>query len=70
MPVGLCRGGRSEFLRDASCSLWNAANLFSTSALVNAGEPLALSLLLSLSLSSSLSLWLSLSVSLMLDALI
>ena len=54
--------------RDASCSLWKAANLFTTSALVNAGETLSLSLLLSLS--SSLSLLLSLPVSLPLEVLI
>ena len=50
--------------RDASCSLWNAANLVSTSALVNGLETL-LSLLLSLS--SSLSLWSSLTLSLSLS---
>ena len=56
--------------RDASCSLWKAAYLFSTSALVNAGETLSLSLSLSLSSSLLLSLSLSLLLSLPLDVLI
>ena len=48
--------------QDASCSLWKAANLLSTSALRVAGaslsllSPLLLSLSLSLSLSPSMSL--------------
>ena len=56
--------------RDPSCSLWKAANLFSTSALVNAGETLSLLLSLSLSLSPSLSLSLLPPVSLPLDLLL
>ena len=57
--------------RDASCSLWKAANLFSTSALRISGESLSLSLslLLSLLLSPSLSLSLLPSVPLPLDLL-
>ena len=42
--------------RDASCSLWNATNLFSTSALRISSELLSLPLLLSLSLLLSLPL--------------